>query len=263
MAAERTTEKPLERYMRVLEVISGFPQGISPSAVAEMLSLPKASAYRLIRGLADVGLVEMTAPPSATCRLGERLQKLLFSGASDEWLKTVAAPILTELCEEIGEACYLARLSGNVVRSIEMVAPNQRLWSYIVPGQVIIPNAGASAKAILAFRDEATVEQVLTLPLTAYTSATKTDLEELKTELAEVRRSRIAYCVGEDVDGFAAIAAPIVVPGFDVQLSVAATGTISSLIEKKKEEVTDKLTVVADKIATLLAQRNTLELAAE
>lgn len=257
------TEKPLERYVRLLEVISGFPEGISPSATAEMLDLPKATAYRLIRGLAEVGLVEMTAPPSATCRLGERLQRLLFAGASDEWLKSVAHPILTELSEDMGEAVFLARLGGATIRSVEMVAPNNRLRAYIVPGQTITAHSGASAKAILAFQPPEVIDRMLTPPLPRFTALTKTDPEELKQELAQIRRTGVAHCVGEDVDGFGAIAVPIVVPGQEVQLSIAITGTIPSLIEGKAEAATARLRDVAGKIGLLLAERNRADIAAE
>lgn len=261
--ANKTTEKPLERYVRLLEVISGFPDGVSPTTVAEMLDFPKATAYRLIRGLADVGLVELTAPPSASCRVGHRLQRLLFSGASDEWLKTVSRPILADLSEEIGEACFIARFSGRTVRSLEMVAPNNLLRAYIIPGQEITANTGASAKAILAYQDQAVIDEVLSPPLQAFTSATKTNPHEIKEELEAIRVSGVAFCIGEDVDGFAGIAVPIIVPGYDVQLSIAATGTIPNLIEKKRNFTVEKLKLAAGKLATLLAKRREVKLAAE
>jgi len=253
--AGRTTEKPLERYVRILEVISGFPEGVAASSIAVMLDLPKATAYRLIRGLAEVGLVEMTAPPSATCKLGSRLQRMLFAGASDEWLRSVSKPILVELSKSTGEACFMARFGGDVVRSMGMVAPNNLLRAHIVPGQVISINSGASAKAILAYQDEETIDRVFQPPLPRFTELTKTDPEELKRELAEIRRTGVAYCVGEDVDGFGAIAVPIIVPGVNVQLSIAVTGTIRALFETKQtSRLTEEIRTAAGKISGLLAE---------
>lgn len=251
----RGGDKPLERYVRLLEVISGFPEGISPSAIAEVLSLPKATAYRLIRSLAEVGLVEMTAPPSAACRLGDRLERLLFAGTSDGWLKIIARPILEDLAEKTGEACFMARFGGGVVRSIEMVAPDTRLRAYIVPGHEISLNAGASAKAILAFQPKTVLDSVLAQPFQTFTSATKTDPDEIRAELMTVRETGIAYCVEEDVEGFAAIAVPVLVDGVDVQNSICVTGTVKSLIEKKKSLIESELLTHSISIAKALNRR--------
>lgn len=253
--AGKATEKPLERYVRLLEVISGFPEGISPTAIAEMLDLPKASAYRLIRSLAEVGLVEMTAPPSAACRLGERLERLLFAGASDGWLRIVARPFLVELAERTGEACFIARFGGGKVRSVEMVAPDNHLRAYILPGQEITLHTGASAKAILAFQKDDVIEAALRNPMPRFTDLTRTDPAELRDELQGIHRAGIAYCVGEDVEGFAGVAVPVFVEGQDVQISLCVTGTINALIHNKKDLIEAELRAFADKLANILAHR--------
>lgn len=254
----KPSDKPLERYVRLLEVISGFPDGISPSAITEMLGIPKATAYRLIRGLADVGLVEMTAPPSAACRLGGRLERLLFAGASDGWLRMVVRPVLLELAERTGEACFIARFGGDMIRSVEMVAPDNHLRPYILPGQEITAHTGASAKAILAYRDSETIVAATGQELKRFTSATKTNLHDLLTEFEQIRTTGIAYCIGEDVDGFAGVAAPIFVPGQDVQLSVCITGTISTLINQKKAMIEAELRDAALRISAFLEQQANL-----
>lgn len=251
---DRGGDRPLERYVRLLEVISGFPNGISPSAIADMLGLPKATAYRLIRSLAEVGMVEMTTPHSASCRLGERLERLLFAGTSDGWLKIIANPILKDLAEKTGEACFMARFGGGAVRSVEMVAPDTHLRAYIMPGHEIGLNAGASSKAILAFLPKRELNSVLAQPFQTFTSATKTDPNEIRAELAKVRETRIAYCIGEDVDGFAGIATPIIVDGVDVQHSIAVTGTINSLLGEKRSLIEEQLLNSAESLSKILGR---------
>jgi len=248
----RGGDKPLERYVRLLEVISGFPQGISPSTIAEMLSLPKATAYRLIRSLADVGLVEINTPPSAACRLGDRLERLLFAGVKDSWLKIMARPILEDLAEKTEETCFMARFGGGRVRSVDMVAPDTRLRAYVMPGHDLSLHAGASAKAILAFLPQHTQDALLQLPRQTFTAATKTNPDELKAEWATVRETRIAYCIGEDVEGFGGIATPIIVDGADVQHSLCVTGTIHALFEKKRDLIEAQLLESAEKLSRLL-----------
>lgn len=253
--AKASTEKPLERYARILEIIAGFPNGVSPAIVGEMLELPKASAYRLIRSLADVGLVEVTAPPAATCRIGKRLSRILFSSADDNWFISAALPTLNEMTAETGQACFVARLAGFSVRSMEMVAPNNQLRAYIIPGHEIPLHAGASAKAILAYQPPAFIEEALSKPLTKFTSHTKTDVGELIAELQDVRDTGVAFCVSEDVEGFGAIAAPIVVPGQRVLQSLCVTGTTRALFEVDREKIIDLVRRMSERLSKMLERK--------
>ncbi|CCV10161.1 IclR family transcriptional regulator [Mesorhizobium sp. STM 4661] len=249
------TEKPLERYVRILEIVAGFPGGISGTSVGEMLDLPKASAYRLMKSLADVELIEQSGPSTANFKLGRRLERLLFSGASDDWFKVVARPTLQELSEKTGQACFIARLSGDSVRSLDMVAPGNLVRAYIVPGLEIPAHAGASAKAILAFQDPNFIASVLDKPLKRFTAATKVDFDILVEELQLVRKTGVAYCVGEDVDGFAAIAAPIRIDGQRTQHSLCVTGTIQGIIDTNREINVAVVKRLAEKLSKVLEKQ--------
>ncbi|RUX23740.1 IclR family transcriptional regulator [Mesorhizobium sp. M7A.F.Ca.US.011.01.1.1] len=249
------TEKPLERYVRILEIVAGFPGGISGTSVGEMLDLPKASAYRLMKSLADVELIEQSGSSTANFKLGRRLERLLFSGASDEWFKVVARPTLQELSEKTGQACFIARLDGDGVRSVDMVAPDNLVRAYIVPGHEIPAHAGASAKAILAFQDANFIASVLDKPLKRFTAATKVDFNVLVEELQLVRKTGVAYCIGEDVDGFAGIAAPIRIDGQRTQHSLCVTGTIQGIIETNRELNVALVKRLAEKLSKILERQ--------
>jgi DNA-binding IclR family transcriptional regulator len=255
MPKNKPGEKPLERYVRILETVAGFPEGISPSNIGEMLDLPKVSVYRLIRGLAEVDMVELTSPPAATCRLGQRLRRLQFSGAEDEWFQVMARPVLAELASESGQACFLARLSGTSVRSIEMVAPDNLVRAYIAPGQEIAFHTGASAKAILAFQSPDFIAAVLNRPLVKFTPETKTDYTQLLRELQQVREDGVASCVGEDVVGFAAIGVPVSIPGQRLQHSLCLTGTIHSIIATDRPRLLRLAKKYAARLSVILQRR--------
>ena len=253
--AKASTEKPLERYARILEIIAGFPNGVSPAIVGEMLELPKASVYRLIRSLAEVGLVDITAPPAATCKIGKRLSRILFSSADDDWFISAALPTLTEITAETGQACFVARLTGFAVQSMEMVAPNNQLRAYIIPGQEIPLHAGASAKAILAYQPQEFIDEAFSKPLAKFTSHTKTDMGELLAELDEVRNTGVAFCVNEDVEGFGAIASPIIVPGQRIQQSLCVTGTTRALFEVDREKIIGLVQRMSERLSKMLERK--------
>lgn len=247
-------DKPLERYARILEVLSGFPEGVSPTAIAEILDLPKATIYRLIKSLADVGLVELTAPPAATCKIGDRLNRLLLSGSADEWLKSVSAPILKRLAERTGEACFLARYRDGAVKSLQMYAPDSVLRAYIMPGHEIPLNAGAAPKAILAYLEETELVDILNQPMHRFTEATKVEVSDIRAGLAEVREAGVSYCIGEDIEGFAGIAAPVSVEDMPIRYSICVSGTIRSLIDTKKDEIVSELKQASQEISIALSR---------
>jgi len=254
-SSKTATEKPLERYVRILEIVAGSPDGISGTTVGEMLDLPKASAYRLMKSLADGELIEQSGPKTATFKLGRRLERLLFSGVSDEWLKVVARPTLQDLSEQTGQACFIARLSGNTVRSVDMVSPGNLVRAYIVPGLEIPAHAGASAKAILAFQDPDFIASVLDRPLKRFTAATKIDFAQLLDELETVRKTGVAYCIGEDVDGFAGIAAPIRIEGQRTLHSLCVTGTIHGILEANRDLNVSLIKRLAEKLSKILEKQ--------
>ncbi|WP_137387853.1 IclR family transcriptional regulator [Rhodoligotrophos defluvii] len=247
-----SAEKPLERYMRIIEVVSGFPDGISLTALATALALPKTTAHRLLKGLTDVGMVELKGQ---TYRLGPRLTNLLYASADDGWIRAVSQPLLQELAAATDQVCFIARLDGAAVRSIAMVAPDNPVRPYVMPGREIPLHTGASAKALLAFLDRDRRLALLPDPLPRLTAQTKTDLADIEAEWAEIRRTGVAFCIGEDVEGFAGIAMPVRVEGKPIRYSLCLTGTIDGLINGRRDDHVRHLSACAARLARLLAAR--------
>ena len=136
-----------------------------------------------------------------------------------------------------------------------MVAPDNLVRAYIVPGHEIPAHAGASAKAILAFQDANFIASVLDKPLKRFTAATKVDFDVLVEELQLVRKTGVAFCIGEDVDGFAAIAAPIRIDGQRTQHSLCVTGTIQGIIDTNQEHNVALVKRQAEKLSQILEKQ--------
>ena len=253
MAAVKKPGTPLQRYFRLLEVVAGFPAGVTLAQLVGLLGLPKTTVHRLLRGLTDVGA--LTEGPGGTYRLGPRLLGMLYAGASEDWIQGLTQPLLRELADETGETCYIARLVETRIQSVAIVTPENAVRGYVVPGRELWPHAAASAKAILAFQIEPVIAAVLASGLPRLTSRTQTDRTALLKELAAIRQSGIASCIGEDVDGFAGIACPIPIDGVEVTYSLAITGTIDSLIERNRARYESLLVPLARRIAAAMGIR--------
>jgi len=248
------SDRPLERYLRILEITAGFSGGISLSRFAEILDLPKTTVHRLARNLVEVGM--LSTDETGRYRLGDRFARLAYAGTPDEWITSMSHTFLKDLVEETGQACFIAKLTDNKIRSVAMVAPDNLVRGYVIPGRELWPHAAASAKAILAYQSDAVMKAVLPSPLPRLTDRTKTRLKDLQAELEIVRERELALCVGEDVEGFAGIASPLLRPGFDVLYSVAITGTIETLINRGLAQFEKRLRACAARLSRAIEERS-------
>ena len=120
--ARGQSEGPLERYLRILEIAAGFSGGIGLSGLAEILELPKTTAHRLAHNLVETGMLAFDE--AGRYRLGERFARLAYAGKPDAWIESVGHTLLRDLADATGQACFIARLSDNKIRSVALVAPD-------------------------------------------------------------------------------------------------------------------------------------------
>ena len=251
----RVEDKPLDRYFRILEVVSAYPSGIGLSQIAEIVYLPKTTVHRLLRGLLDSSVIETNPIAPQLFVTGARVRKLLYSSASADWIEAVTNIVLGEVAEQTGHTCYIAKLEDFKVRSVAMVTPNDPSSGYVVPGKQLALNAASSAKAILAFQTPALLRSILPYPLPRLTDRTIVDMDAFLAELASIREGAVAVCNGEDYQGFGGLAYPIQLPEIGVIFSVALTGGIDSLLGEKRTEHEAILRISAQRLAVALSSR--------
>lgn len=242
-------EGPFERQFRALETVAAFPRGLSLTELVTIMDLPKTTVHRLLMGLTRAGVIAAKNPRGPYV-LGPRFLGLLQSSVPDDWTERLAKPLLRELAEKTGDTCFLARLTGSSIRSVAMATPENDVHVYVVPGRELSPLYAASAKAILAWQDDETINAVLAAAQ-ARSQPTDSALRLFRQELAEVRLNNIAFNTGEDIPGFAAIAAPVQLPLRNGQFSVAVTGTFDKLMEPANKA---KLIVLAQDFAHRMAE---------
>jgi IclR family transcriptional regulator, acetate operon repressor len=131
------------------------------------------------------------------------------------------------LCRQTGETVKIYVLDGDAAIVLDCVTPEAPWFLQFVPGtRMEIVHAAAHSKAILAFLDDDTVRELLPKPLPATTPNTITDRKVLAVELAEIRRTGLAYDREEYLVGVSCIGSPI----FDVHGNVAAGAGVTSLV---------------------------------
>jgi DNA-binding IclR family transcriptional regulator len=98
---------------RVVRVISAFPEGVSSlqlSELADRAGLPLTTAHRLVRQLAEHGLLETV--DGGAVRLGLRLWELVNRNSPTLALRQAAMPFMEDIQQVLNQNVNLAVLDG-------------------------------------------------------------------------------------------------------------------------------------------------------
>ena len=145
-------------------------------------------------------------------------------------IKSLARPLLVELCDALGETAVLSLLVGEQRVAIDQQESRHELRRRVDLGTPLALHYGSAGKAMLAHLEEAQREGLLrTLPPKGHTPFTPTNAEALRVELEGIRRRGYAVSKNEYLIGVTSIGAA----GFDrdgaVVGSISVTGPLSRL----------------------------------
>jgi DNA-binding IclR family transcriptional regulator len=238
---------PLERYVRILEVLTAFSDGLTAIEIAKILNLPKTSVSRLLQGLTASELVIASHKRGGSFVIGTRLSRVLHSGT--RWIEIATQRRLKELAGLVGETCFIARRFNGSVNSVAMESPDASVGIYVTPGHDLPWHASASGKLLTAMAADP-------LPrgrLTRYTSNTMIEYPRLREELKKIRRLGYAIERSEHIVGLATIAVPISSNNEpDIYYGVGLTGPEKRVINKLDQHLT-VLRGAADQFSSILS----------
>lgn len=195
---------------KVLDVLLLFDESrpeLTAGEITNLIGAPRSTTYRYIRTLRDKELLQKNA--SGGFALGPRVLQLARAAQKQRDIGQVALPIMEELGRQTRETILLTRRFGRHSVCIERVEGSQTVRISFERGHVQPLHAGASSKLLLAYAGETEWDQLLTLPLEAFTKDTITQPELLKSQLHKIRGQ--GYCVSNgEVDlGARAVAVPV------------------------------------------------------
>lgn len=173
----------LEKALDILEIVGLAPSGLSQSALAERLQLPRATVYRLLATLVARGLLRRDPLRRVFC-LGFKC----FEMARQVWtmpdLISAAAVELRGLRDLTGETTYLATMDGLEMVSLERVDGAHSKRSSAALGDRKPLHCTSQGKAMMAVMPVADQEALVkSLNLKPHTPFTITDRRRLLAEL--------------------------------------------------------------------------------
>jgi DNA-binding IclR family transcriptional regulator len=197
----------IERAAAILRLLSGRSRRLGVGELAGELGLPKGTVHGILRTLQLVGFVEQDAE-TGKYQLGAALLHMGSSYLDGNELRTRALNWADSLAARANESVRIGTLHDGRALVVHHVFRPDNSRQALEVGALLPGHATALGKVLLAHNPYAT-DSVIADGLDAFTPATVTEPEALRSELAEVRARGWASDVEELVEGEVSLAAPI------------------------------------------------------
>ncbi len=226
----------VDGMLDILEFMSSRSGPFGVSELARSLGISNNLVFRVMKRLVERGYAEME-PETGAYHLGVKFYSLGMALASRFELRRRGRKHLEHLTGETGETCQVQVLDGHNMLVLDSVSPASDFFLQVVPGSRMYCHCNAFGKAVLAFKPEEFVREVISGELPKMTEHTISDYEKFRDELVEVRRIGLAF----DREEYAAGVYCIVAPVFDVENNVVAGCGITGLASRFCPDLTAKL----------------------
>ncbi len=192
----------IARAAAILRALKHERAGLSLAQIAERVNLPRSTVQRIVTALVAERLI-LPASPDGGFRLGPEIQSLASSGTMD--ISDLLRPVLVALSEKTGETVDLAVLRGNRMVFVEQIPGRQRLRAVSAVGESFPLTTTANGKACLSVLEPATALRLMQKELgNSRSGASSSRAEALGKEISAIRRSGLAFDLGEHTDGISA-----------------------------------------------------------
>jgi IclR family transcriptional regulator, acetate operon repressor len=202
VANDKSQVQVIARAATILRALEEENKGLSLGQIAQRVNLARSTVQRIVAALECEKLV-IAATPNGRVRLGPAILRLAASVRSD--FLALARPYLERLSEELHETVDLAMIKKDHLVFIDQVIGSQRLRAVSAVGETFPLYCTANGKAYLAQLSEAGVEKLIGRTYEPRTPHTISKLEALLKELAEARRSGVAFDREEHTLGICAV----------------------------------------------------------
>jgi IclR family pca regulon transcriptional regulator len=203
----------LEKGLLVLKVFSGSRTPLSVSDIAEACRLNMATVHRYLFTLKELGYLEQE-PDTRRYRLTPEILKIGVAALNTMDLKNRLLPHMLETTKTYDVTTQCAILDGTDVVVLDRVRSREVVNWDIGVGSRLPVFCTAMGKAVLAFLEKADQDEVLgRIRFERHTRYTLGTPEELRADLARIRRSGYVLSDQELTLGLRSIAAPVLRAG--------------------------------------------------
>jgi DNA-binding IclR family transcriptional regulator len=194
---QRVGVQSLGRAFAILEEVARHREGIGLADLSKLVGLHNSTTFHLAKTMVSLGYIRQEKE-TKRYRVGRPLFALAASALDEIEMVNVATPILEDLSRETGETSHFAVRMGDAVVVIARTAGPGAFQLTDRVGVVRPAHCTALGKVILASLRPDQLERFLErVELKPSTPKSVADVPVLLREIAEIRRSGIAFDDGE------------------------------------------------------------------
>ena len=183
----------LGRAFAILEEVARHREGIGLADLSKLVGLHNSTTFHLAKTMVSLGYIRQEKD-SKRYRVGRPLFALAASALDEIEMVNVATPVLEDLSRETGESSHFAVRMGDAVVVIARTSGPGAFQLTDRVGVVRPAHCTALGKVILASLRHDQLERFLErVELKPSTEKSITEIPVLLREIAEIRRSGIAY----------------------------------------------------------------------
>ncbi|NYT44348.1 IclR family transcriptional regulator [Alcaligenaceae bacterium] len=234
--------KGAARYALLLDCLANqYPEMVSLAEIARRTDLPKATAFRLMKALQEVGFVAYDSTYEAYLFGGRMME--LGAKALGQNFAVLVRPSLQRIANDTGDTAF-----GVLAQNDHMQCLLRFTGSYPVrtlsldEGDIWPLGIGAVGMALLAANDDAYVDGYIERCQPLVNRYAPISAAELKDRVRRTREQGYAVSDGDLLDGMSALGMAIHFPGTVRPIGAISVAAISSrLIGDRKAEVVEQL----------------------
>ncbi|MGA9543987.1 MAG: IclR family transcriptional regulator [Candidatus Sulfotelmatobacter sp.] len=215
----------LQRGLRLLQLFSESPQGLTAKQVAGRSRLPVSTVHRFLANLEGTGFLNCSG--DGVYHLGIACFAIGHVALSQLDIRRVSQPYLQELNRQTRETIHLTVRHGLSAVYVEKLDSPEQLRIHSRIGAAVPLYCTAVGKVMLAYMPDDEREKLLPqIALQSLTPNTVSNLQELDAELYRVRKNGYACDLEEHELHIRCVAAPIWDHAGSVNASLSITAPV-------------------------------------
>ena len=241
--------RTISRALDVLEAFSEERPALTLKDLSRAIGFPDSSLFRVLVTLQNRGYLQQNDDGSY-----QLARKVLLGKLSEraERFREVARHEMQSLASHFNETASLAYLFDDRIQVIDSIDSLHDIRISNRPGRVLPPHCSAMGKAITAFQSREQVDRILeAYGLAPRTTHSVTDRRELIAQLAQIRKTGLAYDREESTMGGICMAAAIQMPDGRVLAAVSVSTPIARMTPEQEKETAAGVLQTAAAIAKI------------
>jgi DNA-binding IclR family transcriptional regulator len=199
----------LVRALRIFELLSQRPEGLTTAEITEIFKIPRNSVFRITSTLLENGYL-LRDEETKAFRLSIKLLTIGYAAISEKSLIEKSLDIMRKLRDRYKETVPLGILNGLKGIVIEEVSGLHSFRYVLEPGREFHLHTAAAGKAILAFLPGDEQGKICDqINYIKYNDRTVKNKKEFLKILQEVKTDGYAIDHAEEIEGMHCIGAPV------------------------------------------------------